>query len=70
MRNQKQKNLKVILSMGQKELSGWLGTLPEQKIDRIEWLVEEIKYELDNILIEHFGINEAKDLLARFTLDK
>lgn len=70
MRTRHQKNLKVILSMEQKELANWLANLPEDEIEYVEWLVEEVEIALDNMIIDQHGLDEAEELLKRFTLKK
>ena len=70
MRTQHQKNLKVILSLEQKELAHWLAHLPDDEIEYIEWLVEEVETALDNMILEQHGLLEAEELLKKFTLKK
>lgn len=70
MRTRHQKNLKVILSMEQRELANWLANLPEDEIEYVEWLVEEVEIALDNMIIEQTGLDQAEELLKRFTLKK
>ena len=64
----KQKNLKVNLSETQKRFAEWLDNLPDQEIDRIEWLIEEIDFIIDCMQLEHSGLKEARDVISRFTL--
>ena len=68
MRNQHQKNLKIILSMEQQELAGWLANLPDDEIEYVEWLVEEVDIALENIIIEQEGFDNAKEITKKFTL--
>ena len=68
MRNQHQKNLKIILSMEQQELAGWLANLPDDEIEYVEWLVEEVDIALENIIIEQEGFDNAKEIIKKFTL--
>lgn len=70
MRTQHQKNLKVILSLEQKELAHWLANLPDDEIEYIEWLVDEVETALDNMILDQQGIGQAEELLKRFTLKK
>ena len=70
MRTRHQKNLKVILSMEQRELANWLANLPEDEIEYVEWLVEEVEIALDNMIIDQHGLDQAEELLKRFTLKK
>lgn len=70
MRTRHQKNLKVILSMEQRELANWLANLPEDEIEYVEWLVEEVEIALDNMIIEQTGLDQAEELLKQFTLKK
>lgn len=64
----KQKNLKVNLSETQKRFAEWLDNLPDQEIDRIEWLIEEIDFIIDCMQLEQSGLKEAKNVISRFTL--
>lgn len=64
----KQKNLKVNLSETQKRFAEWLDNLPDQEIDRIEWLIEEIDFIIDCMQLEQSGLKEARDVISRFTL--
>ncbi len=68
MRTRHQKNLKVILSMEQRELANWLANLPEDEIEYVEWLVEEVEIALDNMIIDQHGLDQAEELLKQFTL--
>lgn len=70
MRNQHQKNLKIILSMEQNELAHWLANLPDDEIEYVEWLVEEVDIALENMVIEQSGLTDARDVIKKFTLDK
>ena len=70
MEKQHQKNLKVILSMDQDELASWLANLPDTEIEYVEWLVEEVESSLDEMMLEHTGLDEANDLIQKYTLKK
>lgn len=70
MRTQHQKNLKVILSMEQAELAHWLANLPDEEIEYVEWLVEEVEFALDRIILEHSGLEEAREIINKFTVNK
>lgn len=70
MEKQHQKNLKVILSMDQDELASWLANLPDHEIEYVEWLVEEVESSLDEMMLEHTGLDEANDLIQKYTLKK
>ena len=68
MRTRHQKNLKVILSMEQRELANWLANLPDDEIEYVVWLVEEVEIALDNMIIDQHGLDQAEELLNQFTL--
>jgi len=70
MRNQHQKNLKIILSLEQQELAQWLANLPDDEIEYVEWLLEEVDIALENMMIEQRGYGEAKKIISRFMLNK
>lgn len=68
MRKQHQKNLKIILSLEQQELAHWLAHLPDDEIDYVEWLLEEVDIALENMVIEQVGLEEAKEIIKRYTI--
>lgn len=68
MGNQHQKNLKIILSMEQQELAHWLANLPDDEIEYVEWLVEEVDIALENMIIEQQGLTDAKDIIKKYTI--
>lgn len=70
MRNPHQKNLKIILSLEQEELANWLANLPDDEIDYVEWLVEEVENALNDMILDHVGLDQANELLKQFTLKK
>lgn len=70
MEKQHQKNLKVILSMDQDELATWLVNLPDDEIEYVEWLVEEVESSLDEMMLDHSGLDEANNLIQKYTLKK
>jgi hypothetical protein len=53
--------------MEQRELANWLANLPEDEIEYVEWLVEEVEIALDMIIDQH-GLDQAEELLKQFTL--
>jgi hypothetical protein len=54
--------------MEQMELANWLANLPEDEIEYVIWLVEEVEIALDNMIIDQHGLDQAKELLQSFTL--
>lgn len=70
MRPQHQKNLKAILAMEQTELVHWLANLPEEEIQYIEWLIDEVETALDEILLESTHLKDAEKVIRKFTLKK
>lgn len=68
MRNQHQKNLKIILSMEQQELAHWLANLPDDEIEYVEWLVEEVDIALENMVMEQTGLRDARDIIKKYTI--
>ena len=55
--------------MEQQELAGWLANLPDDEIEYVEWLVEEVDIALENIIIEQEGFDNAKEIIKKFTLN-
>ena len=68
MRNQHQKNLKIILSMEQVELAHWLANLPDDEIEYVEWLVEEVDIALENMVLQQQGLSTAQEVIKKYTL--
>ena len=68
MRNQHQKNLKIILSMEQQELAHWLANLPDDEIDYVEWLLEEVDIALENMVLDQIGFEDAKEVIKKYTI--
>ena len=68
MRKQHQKNLKIILSMEQQELAHWLAHLPDDEIDYVEWLLEEVDIALENMVLEQAGFEAAKEVIKKYTI--
>ena len=68
MGNQHQKNLKIILSLEQQELAHWLAHLPDDEIDYVEWLLEEVDIALENMVIEQVGLEDAKEIIKKYTI--
>jgi G3E family GTPase len=56
--------------MEQNELAHWLANLPDDEIEYVEWLVEEVDIALENMVIEQTGLTDARDVIKKFTLDK
>lgn len=68
MRNQHQKNLKIILSMEHLELAHWLANLPDDEIEYVEWLLEEVDIALENMILDQQGFDSAKEVIKKYTL--
>jgi hypothetical protein len=54
--------------MEQRELANWLANLPDDEIEYVVWLVEEVEIALDNMIIDQHGLDQAEELLNQFTL--
>ena len=67
-KSQHQKNLKVILSREQEQLAQWLVNLPDDEIEYVEWLIDEVEYALDGMILEQTGLEDAKEVIRKFTL--
>jgi G3E family GTPase len=53
--------------MEQKQLAHWLANLPDNEIEYVDWLVEEVEYALDRMILEHSGLQEAQEVIKKFT---
>jgi G3E family GTPase len=51
----------------QEELAHWLARLPDEEIEYVEWLIEEVEGALDNIVLEQTGLEDAQKVLKKFT---
>jgi hypothetical protein len=56
--------------MEQAELAHWLANLPDEEIEYVEWLVGEVEFALDRIILEHSGLEEAREIINKFTVNK
>lgn len=65
-----QKNLKFILSLADDEFAEWVATLPDKALDYLEWLVDETEYELDDICMEISQLQDAQEVIQKYTLKK
>jgi hypothetical protein len=52
--------------MEQEELAHWLANLPDNEIEYVEWLVEEVETALDKMLLEQSGLEAAQKILQKF----
>jgi predicted transposase YdaD len=62
-----QKNLKFVLSMEDEEFKEWVGDLPDDALDYLEWLVEETEFFIDEVVLETTGLVEAQEMISKFT---
>jgi len=53
--------------MEQRQLAHWLANLPDNEIEYVDWLVEEVEYALDKMILEHSGLHEAQEVIKKFT---
>jgi G3E family GTPase len=53
--------------MEQRQLAHWLANLPDDEIEYVDWLVEEVEHALDRIILEHSGLQEAQEVIKKFT---
>ena len=55
--------------MEQQELAHWLAHLPDDEIDYVEWLLEEVDIALENMVLEQVGFEEAKEVIKKYTIN-
>lgn len=55
--------------MEQQELAHWLAHLPDDEIDYVEWLLEEVDIALENMVLEQIGFEEAKEVIKKYTIN-
>lgn len=54
--------------MEQQELAHWLANLPDDEIEYVEWLVEEVDIALENMVMEQTGLRDARDIIKKYTI--
>lgn len=54
--------------MEQQELAHWLANLPDDEIEYVEWLVEEVDIALENMVMEQSGLRDARDIIKKYTI--
>ena len=50
------------------ELAHWLANLPDDEIEYVEWLLEEVDIALENMILEQQGFDSAKEVIKKYTL--
>ena len=69
MEPQHEQSLKAILKKQEKEFVEWLGTLSDEEIGYVEWLLEKADDVLDELLLDQYGLVEANKILKEI-MDK
>jgi hypothetical protein len=54
--------------MEQDQLAQWLVNLPDDEIEYVEWLIDEVEYALDGMILEQTGLEDAKEIIKKYTL--
>ena len=54
--------------MEHQELAHWLANLPDDEIDYVEWLLEEVDVALENMVLEQVGFDAAKEVIKKYTI--
>jgi hypothetical protein len=54
--------------MEQNRLAEWLVNLPDDEIEYVEWLIDEVEYALDGMILEQTGLEHAKEIIKKYTL--
>ena len=65
-----QKNLKFILSLSTEEFKEWVEGLPDPALDYLEWLIEEVEYALDDIVMDISKLEDANQVIQKYTIKK
>lgn len=50
------------------ELAHWLANLPDDEIEYVEWLLEEVDIALENMILDQQGFDSAKEVIKKYTL--
>ena len=58
-----EKILKSILRKSPKEFRAWVGTLSDEELTYLEWLLDRADSTVDEILIDQSGLIEANNVL-------
>jgi G3E family GTPase len=53
--------------MEDEEFKEWVGDLPDDALDYLEWLVEETEFFIDEVVLETTGLVEAQEMISKFT---
>lgn len=54
--------------MEHQELAHWLANLPDDEIEYVEWLLEEVDIALENMLLEQTNFTDAKEIIKKYTI--
>lgn len=60
-----EKNLKVILRKSSEEFKKWVGSLSDEELTYVEWLLEKSEDVMDDILIKQSDLSEANRIISR-----
>lgn len=66
MEQQHEKNLKAILRKSTEDFKKWVGSLTDEELTYVEWLLQRSEETLDDILIEQSQLKEANEVLEKF----
>lgn len=54
--------------MEQQELAHWLANLPDDEIEYVEWLLEEVDIALENMVIDQTDLRDAREIIKKYTI--
>ena len=54
--------------MEHQELAHWLANLPDDEIEYVEWLLEEVDIALENMILDQVGFDQAKEVIKKYTI--
>lgn len=59
-----EKNLKVILRKSSEDFKKWVGSLSDEELTYVEWLLEKSEDVMDEILLKQSNLNEANEVIS------
>lgn len=68
MEPQHEQVLKSLLQKSPQEFTKWVGTLPDEELAYVEFLLEKAEVALDDLLFEEYGLAEAQKVLDKISM--
>lgn len=59
-----EKNLKVILRKSSEDFKKWVGSLSDEELTYVEWLLEKSEDVVDEVLLKQSNLIEANEVIS------